>query len=214
MPVELIEHAFDHVARTYLLTNHDDYCGDLEIFFWSLYEELRNEIVPLMEIFRIRGRMLAKVQFIKLAEDNSIQQIDNFFLSSLPSNYINTFDEWFYENMNALQRNLENFKQKSSAWIFNKVISAEVKLSLIDNLHGGSNFILPDSLKRNRGILNVYSPIDLCFLYSILSILCCSAVSGKNRRLVSTYNKYLPLLKTDGISFPVQFNDISKFERQ
>ena len=136
MPIFLREQAFGGTARIYELTNPE--CdGDLELFMWSLYEEVRDEILPLMETHRLRGRIVVKVEFGKIGENNVIERIENFYITSLASDFINNFDEWFLQHTNALMRNLEKFNERSSNWIFNRIICAELKLSVIDSLNGG-----------------------------------------------------------------------------
>lgn len=75
----------------------------------------------------------------------------------------------------------------------------------------GSSFIdLPSSVKSKHAVVNVKNNDNRCFLYAILSAL---HPANKNAHRVANYIQYTNELNFNGICFPVNVRDITRFEQ-
>ena len=204
--------AFDGMARVLSLRPTAWEINYLD-FLMSSREQLRDAFSRLMTVNRLRGRVIVHLQFINVNnEDEGVEEVDDFYFTSLPSDFIYDFDTWFERHIQALINNIENFNRRCSNWVIFNVVEIEIPLCVIPNFQGGCSFKLPKKLQLSRAVINVRCADTSCFLYAVLSILRYNEISRDHQR-VSKYKPFLDDLKFADISFPMKINDIPKFEK-
>ena len=70
---------------------------------------------------------------------------------------------------------------------------------------------IPKELAAKKALVNVKNDDDKCFMWAVLSAL---FPAEKDAQRVTKYKEHVGKLDFTGISFPVKFNDIRRFERQ
>lgn len=79
-------------------------------------------------------------------------------------------------------------------------------------LIGGSSYLpLPKDIENKKAIINIKNSDNKCFAYSIISHFYPAKSHNENDK---HYQKYLNEINLNNISFPMQLEDISKFEKQ
>ena len=126
--------------------------------------------------------------FIKHKETETLRR-EKFYISSLASDHIYDFNEWYDQHSNAIRRNLTNLSKRDSDLQFDGVDALLIKINLTENLSGCGFFRLPTTLAEKRAVINVQTNSS-CLKYAILSILHYSDVKT-NRQRVSSYRVHL-----------------------
>ena len=110
-------------------------------FLMNHREQIRHEFNSLLNENRVRGRMILHLQFLNVNHElNGMEKVDDFYFSSLPSDFIYDFDSWFDRHVNSLVSNIENFNRRCSNWTIFNVVEIEFPLVILPNLDGGCSF--------------------------------------------------------------------------
>ena len=104
---------------------------------------------------------------------------------------------------------LANYLEKGSGWYFKEIIKLEIYLADYKPMKGESYIKLPEFIKNKNAILNIENKDDKCFLWCILRYLHPKINHGER---ISDLKKYENDLNFKKIKFPIQVNDITKFE--
>ena len=104
---------------------------------------------------------------------------------------------------------LANYQEKGSGWYFKEIIKLEIHIADYKPMRGGSYIPLPEFIKKKNAILNIEKKDDKCFLWCILRYLHPKLNHGVR---ISDLKKYENDLNFKKIKFPIQVNDITKFE--
>lgn len=122
------------------------------------------------------------------------------------------------EEVNEMNRRLDEFVQKGSGWQLARVDKLEWRFVQFNSIpfHVGHarNFKLPSNLVSKKAVINVINaPDGECFKYAVLSVLHYTDIPNNNQR-ASKYRTWLQDLDFTGIVLPFQACDLSRFERQ
>ena len=122
------------------------------------------------------------------------------------------------DEINEMQKRLEDFTEKGSGWRLIRVDELEwrfVQFNSIPFLVGHSRgFTLPPRLFSKRAVINVNdAPDGECFRYAILSALHYDDIDAHHGR-ASKYHTWVNELNFTGIQLPFQARDLPRFERQ
>ena len=101
--------------------------------------------------------------------------------------------------------------RQGSGWQFDENIQLIVNIGKYKPLKGNSYFKLPDYLQKKKAIVNVKNDDEYCFVWSVLAALHPMKVHPER---VSHYTRYFHTLDLSGLSFPLEINQIQKFEKQ
>ena len=112
-----------------------------------------------------------------------------------------------------LLRRILDYQREGSGWVFNKVIGFQVSIHKHAPLKASSYMELPQSIKNTKTVLNIQNKDNRCFMWSILAHLH-PVKHVQHPTRVSKYEPFQNELKFDGIAFPVNLQDITKFEAQ
>ena len=107
---------------------------------------------------------------------------------------------------------LDDYQEKGSGFVFDKIIKTNIRLSKTNYLRASSYF--NHDLGLVKSILNIRNEKDQkCFTWSILAKLFPPEKTNHTTR-VSSYTHYENRLNMDNIKYPVKIKDILKFETQ
>ena len=99
-----------------------------------------------------------------------------------------------------------------SGWIFVKIIDLTLHTTTWDPLKASSYIDLPKALKNKNAIVNMKNQDDKCFLWSVLRAL--NPKVDHPERIDKDLRSKEDTLNMKGISYPVDFRGIDRFERQ
>ncbi|KAJ8953189.1 hypothetical protein NQ318_003225 [Aromia moschata] len=104
---------------------------------------------------------------------------------------------------------MSEFQKRDSGWELQFIMYVEINLNKFCAFGGSSYMKLPSFIEKKKGIVNVHNQDQCCFLWAIISAL----HPVRERTLdVSSYPQFSTVLDIEGMTFPVNLRDISKFE--
>ena len=108
---------------------------------------------------------------------------------------------------------LETFLHHGSNWNLVKIYSLELKIVKYASILGGcKQGNLPNLLKNKHCLLDLSSPANQCFLYSVAAGIL--QPPAKNASRASQYKILVEKFNTNGISLPMTLDSIQLFEAQ
>ena len=129
---------------------------------------------------------------------------DNFIITR--SRNINEIIERIREEFDE---KIASFESLGSGWQLDGCDRLDLRIGVYNPLSGGCHIELPRVLARKQAIINIKSNDNKCFLWSI----CASLYSSKTHpERVQQYLKYENNFNMEGIEYPVDINNIDKFE--
>src|SRR6218665_515219 len=149
------------------------------------------------------------VTFTRDSPDGETQYTKAYF-QSLPSILLN--DDMvtpFDDALSRFDKEVEKFTNIGSGWKVDTIDSVRVHTATYDPIGGSSHIPLPKWIAVKRACVNIQNNDDYCFLYSVLAV---SHHQKKDAQRVSKYDEFLPELKVQGLSFPLQIAQIPSFE--
>ena len=114
-----------------------------------------------------------------------------------------------YENLVSA---IEDFQQRVSGWILDKLIGLDLHLLEFDPLRATSYIPLPTCIQNRKAVINIKNMDEKCFLWSVVAGLYGDS-HAKNHEHVSHYLEYEKEFNPQGVQFPMALKDIPKFER-
>ena len=124
---------------------------------------------------------------------------------------MNNFDDIYSNIQEDFIAWLDDYQEKSSGFVFNKIIKTNIRLSKTNYLKASSYF--DHGLGSRKGILNIRNNDQKCFTWSILAKLFPPEKNNHTTR-VSSYSLHEGYLNMNNINYPVKIKDIPKFETQ
>lgn len=122
-------------------------------------------------------------------------------------------NDQYIETIQVIEDRIQNFETQGSGWQVAYIKRASVGCAKYDPIGGGAHMSLPKYIKNKKAIINIINNDEKCFVYSVLAHLHPRPVQS-NANLSSKYLQFESELCLDGIQFPVQINQIPKFEAQ
>ena len=155
-----------------------------------------------------------KVQFgACVLFENLDGELKTWCLSDKAKEYNDTFLSDISEKLNE---KIQNYSELGSGWRVKNILQLSfiiTKYLPLIYLSGHSYMKTPSILYHSKSIVNVQNKDNLCFLYSILSVVHYNDITRHNYR-PSQYKTYLNELKYDIGQMPMKLKDIGKFETE
>ena len=122
-------------------------------------------------------------------------------------------NEIYQEMADEIEEEIQKVKQaEGSGWIFVEIENLTLHTCTYDPLRAGSYINLPKELKGKNAIINMKNEGDKCFLWCVLRAL---YPTDKHAERIDKHLKSKEYtLNMDGITYPVDFRGIDKFEKQ
>ena len=177
---------------------------------------LKNNFEKTVEIlqkhfgFKVKMILVCRMSSSNLAEGTTVEN-DAFFSSPVEEvfegtdleNLVKKMNEWMLENM-------QNFQKGRSNWQFLRVEKLEIHL---DEMTVGKFIPLPDWLDAKKALTNMKNENDeKCFIYCLARWK--YPVKKNPQRITPLLKKQCEEFNLDGISFPISWRGIDRFERQ
>ena len=122
-------------------------------------------------------------------------------------------NEIYQEMKDEIEEEIQKVEQaEGSGWVFLEVENVTLHISIWNPLNAGSYIDLPKELKNKKALINMQNEDNKCFLWCVLR-----ALNPKDRdaeRIDKNLKNKENTLNMDGITYPVDFRGINKFERQ
>ena len=122
-------------------------------------------------------------------------------------------NEIYQEMTDEIEEEIQKVEQaEGSGWQFLEVINVTLHISIWDPLNGNSYIELPKELKAKRAIINMKNEDNKCFLWCVLRAL--NPTDKNPDRIDKDLKSKTGTLNMDGITYPVDFRGIDRFEKQ
>lgn len=186
---------------------------DLLQFLANTKQDVDNELTRRRaEQRNIKWYVNARVEMVRDVDEGNQDKAQPHFRSK---NYISLSDENNDHNLNeafqSVNRSLEEFINKGSNWILNKIISLEIHTVPYSPIAGSSYMKLPAKLCGTGGIINIKNGDQKCFLWSILAAL--HPVTDHPER-VRKYLDYENELNMKDIEYPVSLSHVKSLKNR
>lgn len=163
----------------------------------------------------VRLQLCLLVKFSKTLPDGHENIIEEWFNSGkmTPITNLSLLDENLQIMINTIGDKIDRFTKEGSGWIINGLTKLEIKLAHYEPLRASSYLELPSKYRNpDYKLINIQNQDQQCFKWCVARSNC---LDQKNPQRVSTRLKEeAEKYNWDGIEFPVQLNQISKFEDQ
>ena len=160
--------------------------------------------------FKVKMVLVCRMASSNLAEGTTVEN-DAFFSSPVEEIFEGTDLEKLVKKMNEwMLENMRNFQKGRSNWQFLRVERVEIHL---DEMTVGKFIPLPDWLDAKKALTNMKNENDdECFKYCLGRWK--NPVEKNPQRITSLLKKQCEEFIWDGISFPISWRGIDRFERQ
>ena len=119
-------------------------------------------------------------------------------------------DKWIKVSRDVIEGHIESYTEKGSGWYFKEVEKLEIHTTEFNPTKGSSYIPLPEWIKNKKAIVNIKNKDDKCFSWCILRYL---HPKWRDEERIKDLEKYEFSLNTKGITFPMNINNITKFEK-
>ncbi|KAJ8938044.1 hypothetical protein NQ318_013952 [Aromia moschata] len=200
--MKLIQTAFKSRIASYRVHSENRY-SDYNIFF----ESIKNKVIHLLsEVIKNNAVKVIMELFGRLKKivDNKSFNTANKVIDSAAD-----LNDVFYVFVDLMTTQMSEFQKRDSGWELQFIMYVEINLNKFCAFGGSSYIKLPSFIEKKKGIVNVHNQDQCCFLWAIISAL----HPVRQRTLdVSLYPQFSTVLDIEGMTFPVNLRDISKFE--
>ena len=205
--------AIDGLVSRYEMEPNDNNKWDLLTFFSDSHSPVHNIVEKDLEKHKgVKYYLALKVKFVKFDKDGEEMSSEPFFQSK-PSIAVNSSDINIDEHFEQIERKVIEFLREGSGWAFDHVIKLYIKTVAYNPLDGRTHIKLSKYIADKKAVLNINNRDNKCFLWSVLAALH-PVNESKGPQRVHHYRQYENELNLNGISFPVDINQIEKFEKQ
>src|SRR6218665_822999 len=158
----------------------------------------------------LKWHLAVHVTFTRDGPDGETQYTKEYF-QSLPSILLNDIDMVtpFDDALSRFDNEVEKFTNIGSGWKVDTIDSVRVHTAAYDPIGGSFPIPLTKWILDKKACVNITNTDNYCFLYSVLAV---SHPQSDNAERVSKYDEFLPELKVQGLSFPLQIAQIPSFE--
>ena len=121
--------------------------------------------------------------------------------------------EIYKEMTDEIEEEIQKTEEaEGSGWVFVSIENLTLHTSKWDPLNAGSHIDLPPELKRRKAIINMQNEDNKCFLWCVLRAL--NPKDKNAERVDKDLKSKEKTLNMEGITFPVDFRGIDRFEKQ
>ena len=137
---------------------------------------------------------------------------DAYFSSKVEINFQNTDANDLYKTMtDKMLESLAAYQQRGSNWVFDSIEELALHTVKYVPLSGSSYIKLPKVLADKKAIINMENDDNECFKWCITRAL--NPVKKNPKRITSILRLQAEKLNWEGLKFPVELKDVSRFEK-
>lgn len=181
---------------------------------FDIYEAELSSIIERHNYIKTTSTFVAEFEK-KIQNENGEKTVKETLHSITPSVILTSHSDLHahYEEyiVDDVIQKVENTELRGSGFKLARIIELDVNVYRYDPLRASSYIDLPKFIKNKGAIINVKNDDEMCFKWAVLSALHPAQVHAEK---LFHYYKYSDELNFNGIDFPVNINQIDKFERQ
>ena len=153
---------------------------------------------------------------MKSTDSDGYTKISKFAFHSIGRKIITEetdLHEIYKEMMDEIEEEVQKVEHaQGSGWVFVEVENLTLHTDIWDPLKAGSYIDLPKELKNKNAIINMKNDDNKCFLWSALRAL--NPKDKNAERIDKDLKSKEDTLNMEGITYPVDFRNIDRFEKQ
>ena len=111
----------------------------------------------------------------------------------------------------SLDQKMADFQEQGSSWSLKSILHLTININRYNPMRVGSYIPLPKDVQNRKACINIKNQDYKCFKLAILASLHPASYIAER---VTHYKPFEHTLIFDGIKFPVEPKDVTKFERQ
>ena len=135
-----------------------------------------------------------------------------YFISKVEINFQGTDVEDLYSKMlDKILESLTIFQRSGSGWVFDRVEELNIHTVKYEPLKGSSYIPLPKNLTTKKAIINMKNMDNKCFKWCVTRAL--NPVEKNAERITKILHRQAEKLNWEGLKFPVELSQISRFEK-
>jgi len=181
----------------------------------TFLEAVREVVTDRLEITRqtkvkmILICMMTKINIATGEEENNLAYFHSYQELNLDATHVHAM----YDRMvNKVRESLATYQMRGSGWVFKSIDSLEIHTVEYRPLTGGSYLPHPKKLASKNAIVNPKNEDNECFKWVVTRAL--NPVEDHPERITPELRQQAEQYNWDGITFPAEFKDIGKFEKQ
>ena len=203
--------AFKNYINQYVMHNTKANYGPIEFLEYAK--------PAILNIFNSNRNIKAKLYLNCLMKRNDIDgftTIKQFAFHSIGDKIITESTdphEIYQEMIDEIEEEIQKVEEaEGSGWIFVEIENLTLHTTKWDPTNAGSYIDLPEVLKKKQAIINPKNEDNKCFLWSVLRAL--NPKDNHPERIDKDLKSKEDTLNMKGISYPVDFRGIDRFESQ
>lgn len=202
--------AFSKRLQTFALKNTDFICPKQFLRECCLYFKIQVK-KKLETQFRIKINCCFEAIYIKEQIDYADKNTLYVQTNNHPVFRNTDLEEWFKKNVEeVVLLKIEEFQNNGSGWTLNEIIELSVNINDFEFFTGSTYIPTPKFVLDKHCVINVQNKDNECFKWAILS---CLYPAPSNADRVEKYKDYVNNVNFEGMVFPVDLKQISKFEQ-
>lgn len=210
--IEIIKTAFKSRIQSFKIKN----LNENEIIFDNFFKMIKDSIMILIEEHvKIHTAVKVNIELFcmyELCKNEEIKtDIKSFNTKYEIISQSTSIDENCAKWFNTIKTKSDEFNEQESGWSLLQILHLEVNINKYNPLRASGFCKVPKNISKKNAVVNVLSDDGRCFAYSIMSALFPTRSAVNN---ICDYPDYRAHLNFEGITFPMEFNKISKFENQ
>ena len=202
--------AFKNFTTQYVIKGNPDY--DPKTFL----KDARPAMINIMNSNRNIKAVLYLNCLMKRLDSDGFTTIRKFAFHSIGNKIITEgtdLYEIYQEMVDEIEEEIQKIEEAAgSGWVFLEVENLTLHTSIWDPVNAGSYIDLPPVLKNKKAIINMKNEDNECFKWCVLRAL--FPKDDHPERIDKDLKSKDNILNMKGISYPVSFRDVDRFESQ
>ena len=162
----------------------------------------------------VKAQIVIKLAFYK-ERFGEREEMDKVFRSLCePIKLGDDIDTFLQRAKHYIRARIDEYQKLGSGWLFEKSHCAHLELAKYNPLSASGKVNVPKVVRDMRSVLNITSPDNKCFLYSLAAgmLQAENKLPKINAYRHTNYVKKAESIDMAGISFPVRIRDVTKVE--
>ena len=173
---------------------------------------MRNAVIIALRKHQLKIDLVIKVRMSRQHQEGEQEEVSQAFCGCTKVILrVEDFDDAYDESVKKIWNDFDEWMSNGSSWVLERVENLYLNSAKYDPIYGRSYIPTPKEIEAKKAVVNVHNNDNQCFKWAVLSALHPLAKHA-NRGL--NYKKLENELDFTGKSFPVNLDDISKFEKQ
>ena len=159
---------------------------------------------------RVRLILNCKMTRIDVTNGNVLTAYPYFHSQTIENLGGTNESEIFDSLIETIEERIQNFTNRGSNWVFEKVLSLDVQMTQFIPQRERSYISLPNVLKNKKAVINMKNEDNECFKWCITRAL--FPVNKNAERIDKKFKENSKRLNWNGLKFPIDLKQINHFE--